>query len=202
MVKTYIPITHVGADNLLPSAKKVQFGMVLLIAIMIGFFAGIHSPNIIPTDQRSLLGAVSESNAGAVPTANFEGSESVNTAELNLNRPEEEPLLVGDIQNETFSATEFFAPSPTRSREELELLITERELTISRETGEVTRVRNASVAIVSEFETNCGDWEDDCAAYYARVLERNNIAYNDLVQKIAHETHILEELRNEAALAQ
>jgi hypothetical protein len=197
MVKTYIPITQARANNFLPSAKKVQFGMVLLLAIMTGFFAGISSPSMIPTDPRSLLGAVSESKVATAPAIN---SESVSTAELALGVQPEEPTSP-TAQNETFSAAQFFAPSvSTKSREELEQLIAASELSISQDTNEVTRIRNASVAIVSEFETNCGDWEDDCAVYYSRALERNNIVYSDLVLKIEREKHILEELRNEMSL--
>lgn len=201
MQKTHIPIERVGGSSnftLLP--KKTQFVTVLLFAVVSGFVLGKNvdvSFASLSTDPHLLLGAVSE---GAKKTAGTLDSENFSAVELSVDTPTEEPASTDSPTETLFALPVFTPPAPSRSREDLELLITESEATISRERSEVARIRDASVTLVGEFDTNCGDWKDDCARYYMIILEQNNRTYNELIQKIEHEEHALEDLKSEMAL--
>ena len=199
MPKTRIPIERIESpNNLILSPKKTKFAVVLLVAALSGFVLGsnTHLP-LAPSssDERLLLGAVSE---GAPDATVITNAENLASEELTLGVPADEPLFADTL----FVAPDSLQPTPPRSREELELSIKESEAAINRETIEVARIRDASVALVGEFDTNCGDWSDDCARYYVTALEKNNTAYNDLVQKIGREERALADAKDELSLMQ
>jgi len=204
MTKIRIPVERVkGNDDFILSAKKALFASVPLFIVASGFFLGwnIYEAQAPLANAHSLLGAVSE------------GTATVNTGEVTsptgttlLAAQTEDPLSDEEIAvNETFSNGALIEhpveqPAvPERTREDLVRLITESEMAIIRETSEIARIRNVSIALVSEFDTNCGDWEDDCARYYVTLLEQNNTAYNDLILKIEQDERTLEDLRSEMA---
>lgn len=196
MPKTHIPIERIeSSNNLILSPQKTKFAVVLLVAALSGFVVGsnTHLP-LAPSspDTQLLLGAVSEGTPDTVGAS----VKDLTNEELASNSPTEEPALSDAL----IAVPMAISPTPPRSREELELSIKESEAAINRETIEVTRIRDASVALVGEFETNCGDWSDGCARYYVTALEKNNTAYNDLVQKISREERELADAKDELSL--
>lgn len=201
MSKTHIPVEYVvNADNLILSAKNALLAVVPVFIVVSGFTLGwnLYESGRANTQQRLLLGAVSESGVAAQSRVTEEAVSPLLTSST------EEPLQTEILAvNETSSAEQIAeSVTPARSVEELERLIVEGEMAIIRLNGEISRIRNASVALVGEFDTNCGDWEDDCARYYVQALEKNNAAYNDLALRITEEEHLLLDLRNEMALMQ
>jgi hypothetical protein len=201
MPKTRIPIEHIESpNNLILSQKKTQFVVVLLVAALSGFVLGSNahlpldpsssSSSDPSSDTRLLLGAVSE---GTPKTPVDTDAEQMTNEDLALDTSAGGAVLSDAL----IAMPEVVSPTPPRSREELELSIRESESAISKDTSEVTRIRDASIALVGEFDTNCGDWSDDCARYYVTALEKNNTAYNALVQKIEREERALADAKDE-----
>ena len=72
--------------------------------------------------------------------------------------------------------------------------INAQELLIMQITREMELIKDSSVALIAEFETNCGNWKDTCGASYAADLEAENVRYAGLVERL----HEAERLRSEA----
>lgn len=204
MTKTQIPVEYVmNVGSLMLSAKRALSVSVPLFIAVLGLVLGwnLYESDRTTAEQRLLLGAVSESTVPA-ESQGVDNSEGGVSSLSSLASPEEErPEASVLAVNELSSAEQIpIEATPARTKEELERLIVENEVAIIRENSEISRIRNASIALVGEFDTNCGDWEDDCARYYVLELEKNNAAYNDLALKIGEEERLLLELRSERAL--
>ena len=72
--------------------------------------------------------------------------------------------------------------------------INAQELLIMQITREMELIKDSSVALIAEFETNCGNWKDTCGASYAADLEAENVRYAGLVERL----HEAERVRSEA----
>lgn len=59
-----------------------------------------------------------------------------------------------------------------------------REERIAQLSREIVRIKDASVALIAEFNQNCGAWTDECATPYASALEKNNIAYDQVAREL------------------
>lgn len=204
MTKTQIPVEYVmNVGSLMLSAKRALSVSVPLFIAVLGLVLGwnLYESDRTTAEQRLLLGAVSESTVPA-ESQGVDNSEGGVSSLSSLASPEEErPEASVLAVNELSSAEQIpIEATPARTKEELERLIVENEVAIIRENSEISRIRNASIALVGEFDTNCGDWEDDCARYYVLELEKNNAAYNELALKIGEEERLLLELRSERAL--
>lgn len=203
-----------GTSMLNLNPKGVQIVAILALGIVFGFAIGENSVlpfgSLLYEDQQ--LASVSKGTPWIDETftpENTSGQENAAESHLELEAPLLEPDSVTITDAET-SAQVVAAdaqlapasPAPLRSRGELELLIHNTQISIDRMNAEISRIRDTSVALVGEFETNCGDWEDDCARYYVIALEENNRSYGELMQKIEQEEYLLAELENEISFAQ
>jgi hypothetical protein len=72
--------------------------------------------------------------------------------------------------------------------------INAQELLIMQITREMELIKDSSVALIAEFETNCGNWKDTCGTSYAADLEAENVRYAGLVERL----HEAERVRSEA----
>lgn len=187
MTKIRIPIELVRDTKTRPVRLPVLYvAPMIAISLFLGFMfgSGVLLPSANPREQ---VGAVLESMTdSSTPELASVGAVVVDTTvpaadTLALDTPEDNVLTQNDID---------VAPSPTPEPEsllnaiELDLAITDREDAMTKLNEEIARLKNDSVALVSLFNTNCGNWKDECAVPYAATLEVNNSTYNDLVQKV------------------
>ncbi len=75
-------------------------------------------------------------------------------------------------------------PSSNERTIELNALINDRDLAIIRITDEIERLKNASVLVVTEFDQNCDNWQDDCALPYRKTLDANDAKYDELAAQL------------------
>jgi hypothetical protein len=168
---------------------------VVALSLLIGFTfgRGVILPNINPRTQ---LGAAFESaqisEGSIVPPT----EQSENTLPMAALESQGGAIAEEAGQND-ITPTPLPLPESLLRTEDLDLSITDRETAIAQLNEEVTRVKNDSVALVSLFNTNCGNWKDECAAPYAATLEINNNTYNDLVQKVTTLQRELNQFRAE-----
>lgn len=67
-------------------------------------------------------------------------------------------------------------------------------------TEQVERIKNQSVYLVTEFETNCGAWANECATPYASQLEKKNTEYAELAKRLLSAKSLLAERESDLAL--
>jgi hypothetical protein len=183
MTKIYIPIEGVPAKTTrLAHLSVMQMIPMIAISLLVGFSLGRGL--ILPkTDPQMQIGAVIESmqktheEASLVATTITSDAPEIN-AESQDNSEETEQNTLAKV------STLLPLPESLLRTEELDLSITDREITITQLNEEIARVKNDSVALVSFFDTNCGNWKDECAKPYAATLEINNSTYSDLIQKV------------------
>lgn len=76
-------------------------------------------------------------------------------------------------------------PSPEETRVSLNTVIEERAVAADRLGEEMLRIKNESIALIQGFDQNCANWNDACAAPYKEALDKNNAAYERLVQTLS-----------------
>jgi hypothetical protein len=196
MTKIHIPIEGVPAKTTrLVHLSVTQMIPMIAISLLVGFLFGrtFMLPKINPQMQ---IGAVLESTQKTNEEAILAATTIANDA------PEADTRNRNDTK-ETEQNTLAQAPTPLPLPEsllrtdELDLSITDREIAITQLNEEIARVKNDSVALVSLFNTNCGNWKDECAKPYAATLEINNSTYSDLIQKVTKLQRELDQFRAE-----
>jgi hypothetical protein len=63
----------------------------------------------------------------------------------------------------------------------LESSIEEKNLAIEQNIEKIKRIKDGSVSLITQFNQNCGDWNNVCATTYHDALEKNNTAYEELL---------------------
>jgi hypothetical protein len=196
MTKVHIPIEGVQKKTIrLAQFSAPQIIPMIAISLLVGFSLGRGL--ILPkTDPRVQIGTVLES------TQKTNEEMSLATITIASDAPETDPESRNDAE-ETGQPTLAQVPTPLPlpesllRTEELDLSITDREIAITQLNEEIARVKNDSVALVSLFNTNCGNWKDECAKSYAATLEINNRTYSDLIQKVTNLQRELDQFRAE-----
>ncbi len=166
-------------------------GMTLLVGFLLG--RGVFLPK---TDPHLQVGAALESTRKESPLPQNMISDTPGT---NAERPSVENPVQKNSKENTLETISTPLPSPESllRMEDLDLSITDHEAGITQLNEEIARIKSDSVALVSMWSTNCGNWKDDCAKPYAATLEINNNSYSELVQKVTKLQRELDKFRAE-----
>ena len=181
MQKTYLHIEHVEGNHLFDELMKSSaFFFVFIAGVALGFLISLSltsSFHLTGVNPNQLVGAAAMS---------LVGTEKDAVTNTTLEEPRT-PSLAGV----TVTTTEQPAPVPhlpspqhTPSVNDLRLLVADKQILIDRINQELERVKNSSVALVAEFDQNCGSWSDVCAEAYIKQLDINNTLYADLSAKL------------------
>ena len=175
MKVTHVPIQSVKEnrrENITVLLAVFVFGTMLGSAVVLFGNGQLRFPSL-PLNQQ----------LGAVVLARVTATTSPSAVVVS---PSTTPLVssekVAQLSQElTVNAATVRAAKQTRA--ELLLEIRDRTIAIDRLNLEIERVKNASVALVTAFDQNCGTWTDTCAAPYTEQLDESNASYNELVSK-------------------
>lgn len=169
---THVPIRNASINR---GEQVVALGAVFLLGATVGsvFVLFQNSKLTLPLPAaKSQVGAVALAESTAIV-------ETPTTEALTTN------------QTQTTEAKTVTLPIPTNNEEEqrrtvaeVELDINDRTIAIDRVNQEIERTKNASVALVTAFDQNCGNWTDVCAKPYTEQLDVSNANYNELVGKL------------------
>lgn len=185
MTKIRIPVEGVN-DEKIRLAHLLMRNVIPMIAValIIGFTFG-RGVMLPKTDPRMQAAATLGSTQG---TAEEESPITQNivyvTSETATGSFEKNILEDTIAQNDTETTPASPQPESLLSTVDLDLSITDHETAITQLNKQIERVKDDSVALISVFNTNCGNWKDECAKPYAAALDINNSTYNDLVQKV------------------
>lgn len=185
MTKIRIPIEVIRDNKVRPSHLPVLYvAPIIALSLLLGF--GFGSKVILPkTDPRQQVGAVLEStqNTSGQASPLTDNSEDA-TPKAALGNPSDSNAQEAASAGIAQVPTQLPLPESLLRTEELDLSILDHETAITQLNEAIARLKNDSVALVSMFNTDCGNWKDECATPYAATLEINNSTYNDLVQKV------------------
>jgi hypothetical protein len=188
---THVPIRRVSENR---AEKVVALFAVFALGVTLGSAAILYQSGKLrapEVDPKSLAGAIALSDVNTTTTTPPTPENTVVEPEVNQNAATQ---LSQEITREAGAAR---AAKQTRS--ELTLEINDRTIAIDRLNQEIERVKNASVALVTAFDQNCGNWTDTCAKPYTDKLDESNSSYNELVAKRALMTQALADLKQELA---
>ncbi len=161
-------------------AKLIGFFLLIMSSVIVGAYAEgryafLNFPNIDPRTQLGAAGAaiLTDTTASVVPP---DTSVKISNTSIPLGAKvaiENAPLIAVDN-----------APSQQRIND-LSVLISEQADAIGQINKELELIKDRSVSLIVEFDQNCGNWEDECAAPLTKVLELNNSRYSQLIAKLA-----------------
>jgi hypothetical protein len=188
MSATKVTIVRVEEERSRHSGELLMLLSLFSCGIAVGIIAvlfGTHRLSLpLGMSTKTLVGAVADSDAplSVVPIATSDVS------------PTPPPMLP-------------IAPSPSmnpqspegRTRSAIDLDILDRSVAIERLNQEIERKKNASIALIADFEKNCGNWSDVCATTYQAKLDAYNSDYESLVDKLSEMKIALDVLRAERA---
>ena len=181
MQKTYLHIEHVEGNHLFDELMKSSaFFFVFIAGVALGFLISLSltsSFHLTGVNPNQLVGAAAMSLVGtekdAVTNTILEKPRTPNLAGSTVTIPETNTPV------ETLPS-----PQHTPSVNDLRLLVTDKQILIDRINQELERVKNSSVALVAQFNQNCGSWSDVCAEAYSKQLDTDNTLYADLSAKL------------------
>lgn len=169
---THVPIRNVSVNR---GEHIISLGAVFLLGLAVGsvFVLFQNGKLALPLPAaNSQVGAVALAESAAIvetPTADALSTNQVQTT---------------DAKTETLSIPTNSGERERRTMAEVELDINDRTIAIDRVNQEIERTKNASVALVTAFDQNCGNWADVCAKPYTEQLDASNANYNELVGKL------------------
>ena len=160
--------------------KSSAFFFVFIAGVALGFLISLSltsSFHLTGVNPNQLVGAAAMSLVGtekdAVTNTILEKPRTPNLAGSTVTIPETNTPV------ETLPS-----PQHTPSVNDLRLLVTDKQILIDRINQELERVKNSSVALVAQFNQNCGSWSDVCAEAYSKQLDTDNTLYADLSAKL------------------
>ncbi len=186
MKATHLTIKKVGEST------RTTIVLVGALGVLIG-----SSATMLISGKFALPSVPARSQLGAV--ANIQQEESVPTNTVTTTLKAGSPI---NTSNGTVANREISRVDVTQSKTditELKLRITDRKIAIDRFNQEIELIKNKSIAVISEFNQNCGSWKDDCAKPYTTKLNEYNSAYNELISKQVPLTRELEHLNTQLA---
>ena len=178
----YIPVRITGESENLP--LYTFFGGIvgaLFFGITIGIFMSLRVslPQTENTARAEIGGVGSALEVYTPPRMpNTDEPSSDETALGSV-------LGAEDVSLSNVGATEFDAPTREEALGSIQATITVRSELIDRLVREMELVKNDSIALIAEFDRNCGNWKDTCAEPYSRALEKNNFSYENLSTRLA-----------------
>ncbi len=202
MMKMTIPITK-GSDDLgfatLIAMPKITgtFALSILLAMVLGIFTGalLHAQKIDPATQIAGVANVSPTeNTNIVPVL-VSSETSLPSTEANNSPLDNEATLKAQA---VASQKEEKAHNDT-----LVVFINTHETEITQVNRELEDIKDTSVALIAEFNQNCGNWKDDCAKPFSTILETNNARYSVLtirLSELTQELAVAESERTDFAL--
>jgi hypothetical protein len=172
MERITIPIKKVSS-GFSSRALMAAVGSALTFGMLGGIFLGNIVTLPVPGNLRGVLGAT-----GAATPQEEARAEGTLVAQT----PSDNTLPTATPAPETASTpTTTNNPAIIAQRAELESSITEKNIRIEKNIEEIKRIKDESVLLITQFEQNCGNWDDACAITYRETLERNNTAYEELL---------------------
>ncbi len=203
----HVPITNAHEET---SRVGAWFFASLLgtfaIGAGLGIFASTEYEMRAPAlgeglrSQLSAIGAIGELGSAQVLPLESAGVTALNPGDANATNE-----TSGGIQSESALPPLESAPLiitndfiPTRT--ELEVDVVTQQIVVDRLTQEMTQIKNASLALITEFDQNCGNWNDACALPYSDTLEIHNRRYERLTKNRNSEMLVL--LRYETLLTE
>ena len=185
MQKTYLRIEHVGAEHLFDELlKSSAFFFVFITGVAIGFLISLvltSSFHLSSVHPNQLVGAAALSDVYAADT---EDDTVKNIPRIVQQTPyssistEVTSRVSAPVQ--TLQTQRDTSLSHERSVRDVRLLVIDKQIVIDRINQELERVKNSSVALVAQFDQNCGSWSDTCAEPYSKTLDASNALYADL----------------------
>ncbi len=190
MQKTYLRIEHVGENHLFDDLLKSSLVFfVFITGVTLGFLISLSltsSFKLSGVNPNQLVGAAAFSDV----SSGSNESDAVKSAILEV--PQTPSVEISKDTTPLGNATVVTTrTAPTISSEEsnlsareLRLLVTDKQIVIDRINQELERVKNSSVALIAQFDQNCGSWSDACAEPYSKALDTSNSSYADLSTKL------------------
>jgi hypothetical protein len=185
---THVTIRRVSENR---AEKVVALFAVFALGVTLGSAAILYQSGRLrapEVDPKSLAAAVALSKSDVTTTP----PTTVNAEAEPIVDQEAVTQLSQELTREAGTAR-----AAKQTRAELELAINDRTIAIDRLNQEIERVKNASVALVTAFDQNCGTWTDVCAKPYTDKLDESNSNYNELVAKRTLMTEDLTTLKQE-----
>lgn len=154
----------------------------LTSGVLMGFFLAGNIALAIPLNLRSTLGAV----GGAMIDGETEVSARIQSADTasDLTIKTEVPRTVRvtpAVIDPVFADLPTNFPVLSEHKTILKSTIQEKALRIEDISQRIQQLKNESVSLIAEFDSNCGNWQDECAIEYKNVLEKNNELYEQLL---------------------
>lgn len=178
MERIHIPIKKVSSGFGVRTLAATM-GSTLTLGILVGTFAGNTLTLPLPENLRSVLGATGaatfeqEAPKGEAAKTPTSGDAFPSSPPITQETPENAPTIPSaPVNNATISSAQKAALSSD---------IEEKNLAIEQNIAEIKRIKDESVALITSFNQNCGDWTDTCATPYRDALEKNNTAYEELL---------------------
>lgn len=188
-----IPVKNVAVN----CSNKTFLAMIMFAltsGVLMGFFLAGNIALALPLNLRSTLGAV----GGAMIGGETEVSTRIQSADTvsNLTIKTESPRtarVTPAVIDPVFADLPRNFPTVSKDKAILKDTIQEKALRIEDISQRIQQLKNESVSLVAEFDSNCGNWQDECAIEYKNVLEKNNELYEQL---LATRTTLYEEHAN------
>lgn len=154
----------------------------LTSGVLMGFFLAGNIALAIPLNLRSTLGAV----GGAMIDGEMEVSARIQSADTvsDLTIKTEVPRTVRvtpTVIDPVFADLPTNFPVLSEHKTILKSTMQEKALGIEDISQRIQQLKNESVSLIAEFDSNCGNWQDECAIEYKNVLEKNNELYEQLL---------------------
>ena len=201
----HVPITSGEKKGM---RETLQFFTSLLglgtfaLGALIGIFAStaydMHVPNL-GTGFKSQLGAlgvldmpprVSDTTTEEAATTPTLAPQATQT--FSLLRDTDTVGIVDESANLLLPSSPIITPTViVLSQTEREGDVITQQVVVDRITLEMTQIKNASLALIAQFDQNCGNWNDACALAYRDTLEVNNRTYERLTKSRNSEMLVL-----------
>ncbi len=183
MNRINLPIQKIGEKTsfmgTMTPPKFIGLFVLMMSSLLVGAYAEeryafLRFPNVDPKSQLSAVDAslpTDTSPAVITPNNNLKIS-GASTSRGETSGIENAPLIAVDNT------------ASQKRIADLRVLITERADAVAQLNLELELIKNRSVALIMEFDQNCGNWKDECATPFAKELETNNSHYSQLVAKL------------------
>ena len=179
MSRVNVPIMRITERTSLLAAatppKLIGLFVLIMSSVLLGAYAEeryafLRLPNVNP---RSQLGSAGDSLPDQTPLAIVPPNNTPPTSRGETSVIKDAPLVSVDT---TVSRKQL---------DDLSILTSEHVDAIAQLNRELELIKERSVALIVEFDHNCGNWKDECASPFAKELETNNSRYSQLVAKLA-----------------
>lgn len=177
MERIHIPIKKVSSGFSTKTLMATTLS-TLTLGVLAGTFMGNTITLPLPQNLRSVLGAtgavVLDQKTEATTPTPVQPAIDITPSSLPITpeAPESAPVAPAAVNSPIVSAAQ---------KATLASSVEEKNLAIEQNVAEIKRIKDESVLLITQFNQNCGDWNDACAVTYHDTLEKNNTAYEELL---------------------